>query len=48
MPADRRNNVLTYEGNNYLRYRLLLSTLSGKPVKIINVRTKDSDPGLKG
>ncbi|KAH0946003.1 hypothetical protein HN011_004819 [Eciton burchellii] len=47
MPADRRNNVLIYEGNNYLRYRLLLSTLSGKPVKIINIRTKDSDPGLR-
>ena len=43
-----KNNILMYEGCNYLRYRLLLSTLSGKPVRIINIRIKDDDPGLKG
>ncbi|XP_066603763.1 probable RNA 3'-terminal phosphate cyclase-like protein [Prorops nasuta] len=43
MPSD----ILTYEGCNYLRYRLLLSTLSGKPLKIIGIRTKDDDPGLR-
>ena len=48
MPAERKNNVLTYEGCNYLRYRLLLSTLSGKPVRITNIRVKDDDPGVKG
>lgn len=42
-----KNNILIYEGCNYLRYRLLLSTLSGKPVRIINIRIKDNDPGLK-
>ncbi|KAL6449086.1 hypothetical protein ACFW04_000653 [Cataglyphis niger] len=47
MPAKIKNKVLTYEGSNYLRYRLLLSTLSGKPVRITNIRTKDGDPGLK-
>lgn len=47
MPVKIRNNVLTYEGSNYLRYRLLLSTLSGKPVKIIDIRTKDNNPGLR-
>lgn len=47
MPAERKNNVLTYEGCNYLRYRLLLSTLSGKPVRITNIRVKDDDPGVK-
>ncbi|KAF7418547.1 hypothetical protein HZH68_001200 [Vespula germanica] len=47
MPAKVQNKVLIYEGCNYLRYRLLLSTLSGKPVRIINIRTKDDDPGLK-
>lgn len=47
MPADKRNNVLTYEGNNNFRYRLLLSTLSGKPVRITDIRTKDNDPGLR-
>lgn len=48
MPAKIKNNVLIYEGCNYLRYRLLLSTLSGKPVRITNIRTKDDNPGLKG
>ncbi|CAK9795461.1 Probable RNA 3'-terminal phosphate cyclase-like protein [Anthophora quadrimaculata] len=47
MPAKIKNNVLIYEGCNYLRYRLLLSTLSGKPVRITNIRIKDDDPGLK-
>ncbi|XP_043580488.1 RNA 3'-terminal phosphate cyclase-like protein [Bombus pyrosoma] len=47
MPAERKNNVLIYEGCNYLRYRLLLSTLSGKPVRITNIRVKDDDPGVK-
>ncbi|XP_071864630.1 RNA terminal phosphate cyclase 1 [Bombus fervidus] len=47
MPAERKNNILTYEGCNYLRYRLLLSTLSGKPVRITNIRVKDDDPGVK-
>ncbi|KAF3423474.1 hypothetical protein E2986_10603 [Frieseomelitta varia] len=42
-----KNNILMYEGCNYMRYRLLLSTLSGKPVRIINIRIKDDDPGLK-
>lgn len=42
-----KDKILTYEGCNYIRYRLLLSTLSGKPVRIINIRPKDDDPGLK-
>jgi len=48
MPAKIKNKILTYEGSNYLRYRLLLSTLSGRPVRITDIRTKDDDPGLKG
>ncbi|XP_015119693.1 probable RNA 3'-terminal phosphate cyclase-like protein [Diachasma alloeum] len=47
MPAQKKNNVLTYEGCNYLKYRLLLSTLSGKPVRIEDIRTNHDDPGLK-
>ncbi|XP_024878230.1 probable RNA 3'-terminal phosphate cyclase-like protein [Temnothorax curvispinosus] len=47
MPAKIKNKILIYEGSNYLRYRLLLSTLSGKAVKIVNIRTKNDDPGLK-
>lgn len=31
-----------------MRQRLVLATLSGKPVKIKGVRSKDDNPGLKG
>ncbi|XP_011303786.1 probable RNA 3'-terminal phosphate cyclase-like protein [Fopius arisanus] len=47
MPAQKKSNVLSYEGCNYLKYRLLLSTLSGKPVRIEDIRTNHDDPGLK-
>ncbi|XP_054613818.1 RNA 3'-terminal phosphate cyclase-like protein isoform X2 [Dunckerocampus dactyliophorus] len=38
---------LTYDGCNFFRQRLVLSTLSGKRVKIRNIRSKDDDPGLR-
>lgn len=40
--------MLKYQGSNYLRQRLVLSTLSSKPTRIENIRVKDSEPGLKG
>ncbi|KAL5015987.1 hypothetical protein ScPMuIL_005576 [Solemya velum] len=39
--------VLNYEGCNYFRQRLILSTLSGKTLKIKKIRSKEDDPGLK-
>lgn len=39
---------LTYEGCNFFRLRLVLATLSGKSVKIQNIRANEDDPGLKG
>uniref|UniRef100_A0A3B3CU08 RNA terminal phosphate cyclase-like 1 n=1 Tax=Oryzias melastigma TaxID=30732 RepID=A0A3B3CU08_ORYME len=42
------NQGLSYEGCNFLRQRLVLSTLSGKRVRIKNIRSKDDDPGLRG
>lgn len=48
MPAiSNKDNVLTYKGSNFLRQRLLLSTLSGKAVRIIEIRQLDHEPGLK-
>ncbi|KAJ3046887.1 rRNA-processing endoribonuclease [Rhizophlyctis rosea] len=39
--------ILRFEGHNYLRQRLLLATLSGKTVRIDNIRPEDEDnPGL--
>ena len=40
-------NELVYEGSNFLRQRLILSTLSGRPVKIKKIRHKNEHPGLK-
>lgn len=42
------NNELTYRGSNFLKQRLLLSTLSGKPVRITDIRSLDEEPGLRG
>ncbi|XP_076867427.1 RNA 3'-terminal phosphate cyclase-like protein [Brachyhypopomus gauderio] len=38
---------LTYEGCNFFRQRLVLSTLSGKRIKIRNIRSRDDNPGLR-
>lgn len=39
---------MSFEGCNYFRQRLILSTLSGKTVRIKKIRSKEDDPGLKG
>lgn len=41
-------NIMSFEGCNYFRQRLVLSTLSGKTVRIKKIRSKEDDPGLKG
>ncbi|KAJ7986878.1 hypothetical protein DPEC_G00332970 [Dallia pectoralis] len=38
---------LNFVGCNFFRQRLVLSTLSGKRVKITNIRSKDDNPGLR-
>jgi len=40
--------VLTYEGCNFLRQRLVLATLSSRPVRITKLREDADEPGLKG
>lgn len=42
------NNLITYRGSNYLKQRLILSTLSGKPIRIVDIRNLETDPGLRG
>ncbi|CEL94162.1 unnamed protein product [Vitrella brassicaformis CCMP3155] len=39
--------MLKYSGSSFLRQRLVLSTISGRPVKIDNIRAVDESPGLK-
>lgn len=45
---DKMSKLLKYEGFNYLRQRLILATLSGKPVRIEKIRSDDENPGLRG
>ena len=40
-------NICTFEGHRNLRLRLILSTLSGKPIKIVKIRSNELNPGLK-
>lgn len=39
-------NTIKLNGSNFLRQRLILSTLSGKNVKITKIRESEADPGL--
>ncbi|XP_037028162.1 probable RNA 3'-terminal phosphate cyclase-like protein [Bradysia coprophila] len=47
MTAIIENNLLTYSGSNYLKQRLVLATLSGKAVRINNIRSEHDAPGLR-
>lgn len=42
-----QGHCLRFEGCNFFRQRLVLSTLSGRPVKIQNIRVKDESPGIR-
>ncbi|NXA53090.1 RCL1 protein, partial [Nothocercus julius] len=42
-----RSQCLSYAGCNFLRQRLVLSTLSGRPLKIRKIRAREEDPGLR-
>ncbi|KAI6028649.1 RNA 3'-terminal phosphate cyclase domain-containing protein [Pisolithus orientalis] len=39
-------SVISYSGHQYLRQRLVLSILSGKPVRIDKIRSEHENPGL--
>ena len=47
MGNRKKSHLLEYDGCNYMRLRLVLATLSGKSLKINNIRAKDTSPGLK-
>ncbi|ALC48555.1 Rtc1 [Drosophila busckii] len=47
-PVAQEGNCLIYRGSNFLKQRLVLSCLSGKPVKITQIRSEDEQaPGLR-
>jgi RNA 3'-terminal phosphate cyclase len=33
---------------NYIRIKLILSLMSGEPLKLKNIRRDDDEPGLRG
>ncbi|KAH9945930.1 18S rRNA biogenesis protein [Epithele typhae] len=39
--------LLQFSGQKYLRHRLVISILSGKPVRIDKIRSDDKNPGLR-
>ncbi|KAL5489816.1 hypothetical protein ACEPAI_4648 [Sanghuangporus weigelae] len=39
--------LLNFSGHLHFRHRLVLSVLSGKPVRIDRIRSEDKDPGLR-
>ncbi|KAH9857107.1 18S rRNA biogenesis protein [Lenzites betulinus] len=41
------STVLHFSGHQYLRHRLILSIISGKPVRIDKIRPDDKNPGLR-
>ncbi|XP_054730729.1 probable RNA 3'-terminal phosphate cyclase-like protein [Anastrepha obliqua] len=47
-PIAQEGNCLIYSGSNFLKQRLILSSLSGKPVKITQIHINDDTaPGLR-
>ena len=44
----RMTKILRYEGSNFFRQRLVLATLSSRPVQISEIRSDADDPGLRG
>ncbi|XP_066148587.1 probable RNA 3'-terminal phosphate cyclase-like protein [Euwallacea fornicatus] len=45
--AIKKGNTLFYKGSNLLKQRLVLSILSGKSVKISDIRVLEDEPGLR-
>jgi RNA 3'-terminal phosphate cyclase-like protein len=43
-----KTGVLLYRGTSHFRQRIVLSLLSGKPVRIEDIRLNEKTPGLKG
>ncbi|KAG8965422.1 hypothetical protein FRC05_003259 [Tulasnella sp. 425] len=41
------NTVVKFSGHEHLRNRIVLSLLSGKPIRIDKIRSDDKDPGLR-
>ena len=47
MSSVASKKIIIFEGHRNFRLRLVLATLSGKPIKITKIRSQDLNPGLK-
>lgn len=45
--ATQKGNTLHYKGSSFFKQRLILSVLSGKPIRITDIRARDDIPGLR-
>ena len=39
--------LVHFSGHQYFRHRLILSVLSGRPLRIEKIRSNDKNPGLR-
>ena len=46
-PKTTQQQHRVYEGCNFFRQRIFLSTLSGIPVQIQNIRSYEEEPGIR-
>lgn len=46
--VENEGNLIKFQGSNFLKQRLILSILSGKSVHIVDIRSQDDSPGLRG
>lgn len=46
--SDSTNAPLSFSGHEHFRHRLVLSVISGHPVRIDKIRSADANPGLRG
>jgi len=47
MSSNKKSPYVSFLGSQNFRLRIVLSTLSGKPIKIEKIRSTDLNPGLK-
>ena len=47
-PPTMATKVMKYSGCNFFRQRLVLATLSSRPVRISEIRADADEPGLRG
>ncbi|KAL1129327.1 hypothetical protein AAG570_013856 [Ranatra chinensis] len=45
--SENKSSVLSFQGSNFMRQRIVLAILTGKTIVISNIRSQDVEPGLR-